>query len=176
MSPYQLKISKVFFIISTIVAFIGCVPHAAEYRYISLEQVNGVEIVDHGKAKLKNLKSHNTMPVKYLIKKDKYTLEFNLDKNSYLPAVIISALSEKHEPLSIQHKLDSSSVGCASYKHVSDSSYELKFTWLGCNDKDDATKQKISVRIVDFAGNVVGEELIPFELKVNGIYVVQDAI
>lgn len=166
---------KICLVFSTIISS-GCVPHIAVYRYISLEHVNGAEIVGYGKAELKYLKSHSEMPVKYEFKRSDYNLIFDVDKKSYLPAMVVSASAEMLSPLSVEFKSDPSLTGCASYKRDQQNIGSLRFTWLGCNGVDDTEKQKISLRILDSDGNVISEEIIPFELKQNGTYVVQDAI
>ena len=155
----------------------GCAPAFFKYRYINLEAVEGIEVLEYGQSEVKNLFFHDDMPVTYLLRRDSYSLKFDIDKSSYGAAMTATLLGEEVEnPLLQPGTLD----GGVATVTFDDRSYlpgnALKFGPSSRFRYSERETYRVVFDIADDAGNRIARESIEFRLETNGVYYVIDAI
>jgi hypothetical protein len=156
----------------------GCAP--SRYRFISLEEVPAISVDRHGTADLAGLYFSSTMPIEYSLYRERYSLRFRVPSDVYLPALQIAVEGKKGEVLSLSQQgwrraRRDPRAPCGSFQTLPRSKSELRFSWTSCG-KEAPDKQFISFDVLAESGQVVGNEDIPFKLKINGIYVVPDVL
>ncbi|WP_282610238.1 hypothetical protein [Pelagibius sp. Alg239-R121] len=156
----------------------GCAPAFFKYRYISIEDVEGIEILEYGKSDVGNLFFHGDMPVSYLLKRGSYNLKFDVDTGTHLPTMKVGVFSEAAEvPFSLQAgDHTSKSIGVAfDYPNGLPvnalrfgPSYEYRF-----RERETYT---VVFDVVDSETNMIAREAVEFRLETNGIYYEIDAL
>ncbi len=174
-------------IICTILLFsVGCMSKSFDYKYISLEQLEGIEIVSHGKSELSRLKSDDDMPTRYKLSRKNYILIFELDKKNHWPSILVSSKSLSGVGLVIE----AITVGdCGGFddwgvQYKVDNLQALRYVWSpafrrNCKmsgNEDYPSQQVISFVVKDQEGKVFGEERLPFVLIKNGTYYEKDSL
>ena len=161
----------------------GCVPIKYDYYYISFEGAPDIKTLTYGRAVISKLESHESMPVEYKLKRDRYIVFIETDKKSKRPASFIRAKKLEGQDLKIEAITNSSKCGGFDFLTVNiEDEQFLRYEWWGfvkaeCLNKEIiADEMMISFRVIDDAGNLLGEERLPFKLIKNGIYIEQDAI
>ena len=179
--------TKNFVIILTALIFsVGCFYIKSDYKYISLEQLDGIQIISHGKSELSGLKSDNEMPVRYELARKNYVLIFELDKKNYWPSIFVSAKSLSNVGLIIEAGSFGSCGGFEDwgFQYMIDNLPALRYVWspafnINCRVRDNEDypiEQIISFAVKNKEGKILGEEKLPFTLKRNGTYYDIDAI
>lgn len=156
---------------------VGCA--VSRYLYISLEGQPGVEIEAYDIPDLKHLYSSSRMPTAYSLQREDYRLVFTTSIESYLPEIHIAVEDNDNERLRISQQASRKArsdrvVPCGSFGSVdSGAMNELRFSWITCEDAS-IDEMYISFDVTSEAGDLVGKEDIPFELRANGFYVLPD--
>lgn len=163
----------------------GCVPikYKYNYYYMSFEDTPDIKILIYGKAAIRKLESHKSMPVEYELNRDRYIISIETDQKSKRPASFIRAKNPEGQSLKVKSITGGSKCGGFDFLTVNIEDDEfLRYEWWGfvkaeCLNKEiSADEMTINFRIVDNVGNSLGEERLPFKLIKNGIYIEQDAI
>ena len=164
----------------------GCVPYLSTYRYISLEEVEGISVVEKGRADISQIYSHTEMPLKYELDRELYTLYFTM-KQRYATSVRIIA-KKNDAPISIEEKYISGSCGGFRDEYLKENASleesKTKFYMWGSrgreciHDRYSPNKEHsyIVFDVIDENGKKIGSEKIPFKFIVNGKYISYDAI
>ncbi len=173
-------------ILTTLIFCVGCFYIKFDYKYISLEQLDGIQIISHGKSELSGLILDNEMPVRYELARKNYVLIFELDKKNYWPSIFVSAKSLSNVGLIIE----AGSVGfCGGFEdmgfqYMIDNMPALRYVWRPALNRycrvsgieDYPIEQIISFVVKNKEGRNLGEEKLPFTLKRNGTYFAKDSL
>ena len=177
---------NIVIIFTTLIFSVGCICKKFDYKYISLEQLNGIQIISHGKPEIPHLKSDNEMPVRYELAREKYVLIFELDKMNHWPSIFVSAKSMSN----VGHIIEAVSVGdCGGFddwgtQYTIDNLQALRYVWSpafnrNCQvsgNEDYPVQQIIGFVVKNKEGKILGEEKLPFTLIKNGTYYEIDAL
>ena len=173
---------KLFLALAFTLPLTGCVPVIADYYYISLAVAEGVEVTATGVADYHKMVFHEPMPTRYLLKRDSYVLEFEVDKNAFQPTVRVTARSLEGDDLRI---LGVKTHPCGGWLpiHSKTRGNVHSFYWAtlarkGClpNSISDDASHSIVFSVEDAGAEVLGEERIPIAIVRNGSVIVYDAI
>ena len=176
---------RIVIIFTALLFSVGCVPKFFEYKYISLEQLEGVQVISHGKSEISHLLSDNEMPVRYELARESYILVFELDKKYYWPSIFVGSKSLSNVGLIIE----AIAIGdCGRFDvwgtYTIDNLQALRYVWspagsINCrvSDIEDYPAQQIIGFVVkNQEGKVLGEEKLPFTLIRNGTYYEYDSL
>lgn len=72
------------------ICLLACGEVRSRYRYISLEDVPGIQIDKTAKIDIDGLRDASAIPVEYRLVRERYTLHFSITGKSYHPAIRIS--------------------------------------------------------------------------------------
>jgi hypothetical protein len=152
----------------------------SKYRYISMKDVPGIEVVEYGRPRLKAIRGASSMPTEYRLERERYRLELRINLETYAPALVVrteakgTGLGVLHLVAQRSRKTPAASVApCGSFYEVTGSPNQLSFGWA-CKDGDEG--RFISFDVLTTAGQLVGEEDLPFELEENGYYFLPDLL
>ena len=172
---------KIAVAIAIAVTMSGCVPVFGRYYYIALMDAPGLEVTGYGVRKFETW-FHERMPMSYRLRRQHYEVELEVSAEaSAWPRMFVKSQSPDGTPLSI-NPVD---IGeCSSWwPRMPDGGVPSQFTWyreasMKCNLDGLRTDDEHVMRfkIVDEAGNIFGEESLPFDLARNGLWVEYDAI
>lgn len=177
----SLLIKKQLISFFLIFLFAGCAKEYP-YRYISLEKIPDIQVLDYGKTQIGSIESHKEMPVRYELKRKHYILFFDLVLQYQWPAVFIRSETLDGFNLKIEELKGGICGGFDNFffkdQDPRENMYHWAPFWPRCPKETTALSQYqiILFRVVDEKGNILGEEKLPFSLIENGIYVVIDAI
>lgn len=156
----------------------GCLPQVSRYRYLSFEDLPGVEVEQVAPIDVKNLVLGSTIPVEYSIAREGYRLQISIDPHSYIPNVTI-ALADSPGVRLVPRPGRGAGADrprpCGSYDAIAPSGRSFEFTWVICGE--DATPEE---RVVSF--DVVGkdlgvkEETLQFTMRSDGVYWLRDSL
>lgn len=156
---------------------VGCT--TSTYRYISLEDVPRIEIVEHGKPRLEALQGASSMPTVYRLERDRYYLDLRVNLETYAPALKIRAHAMTEAPGTLQlvakrwrKTSGTRAAPCGSFYDVA-ASDQLNFGW-GCKEGENGKFVSFDVMTTD--GELLGQEDLPFRLEANGFYVLPDLL
>lgn len=152
----------------------------SRYRYISLEDVPGIEIVEHGMPQLEGIRGASSMPTAYRLQRSQYEIEFRVNLDTYNAAVYIY-VEPKIKDLGTLRMTDQkwrkipavSETTCHNYYYSTEHQNRLGFAW-GCSAE--GAGRIISFDVVTIDGIVLGQEDVPFQLKSNGISTLTDSL
>lgn len=173
----------IVFIQSLVTVFLSaCVPSGTKYQYIFFEE-SPVEIVGHGKAEIKSLKSHEIMPIHYHLDRELYKVDFYVDLKSVWPSLFIKGIDQKGQDIYLEGVFLSQCGGFYDYpyrKKIEGKKVQLRYEWsppFNCPTKEPvADDMTISFLVLGEDGTSLGEETLPFVLRDNGIYFENDAL
>ena len=164
----------------------GCVPQSYDYEYISLDQIDGIEILEYGRPEFDQIRSDKDMPTKYRLNREGYTVILDLDTRSTHPAVFVSAESMLGSPLNIEPAYGSD---CGSFYDLPTSKPQgletaSRYEWAPayhpeCMDipvKELSSQQVIAFNVFNDSDTKLGEETLGFQLKTNGHFTQIDAL
>lgn len=177
---------RIVIIFTTLLFSVGCMSKSFDYKYISLEQFEGIQVISHGRSELSRLKSDNEMPIRYELARENYVLIFELDKKNHWPSVFVSSVSLSNVGLIIE----AIAVGdCGGFddwgiQYKIDNLQALRYVWSpafnrNCQvsgNEDYPSQQMIGFVVKDQGGNILGEEKLPFTLIRNGTYYEKDGL
>ena len=152
-----------------------------DYKYISLEQVQGIRVVSRGRPDRSSIQADKEMPLRYELNRDRYVLLFELDENRYWSSIFIGARSMSGvvfavEPLPV--------AACGRFDK-SLSNQTVKYVWIPAAFVADCPVQEnegyVSHQVIRFSvkdreGKTLGEEHVPFVLVRNGSYYLVDGL
>ena len=72
---------------------VGCKSESYVYKYISLRDGDGIEVMRYGESELANLEYDAEMPILYELNRKNYILVFKVDDVNYWPALYVSVRS-----------------------------------------------------------------------------------
>lgn len=137
-----------------------------------------LEIIGWGSTELNLIRNHEPMPTEYLLARESYRLRAQVDLRSIPPSIIFSVEGERLSDL----KISASHIRCFvkvepirpdEVKKYALPKDGLRFTWIPvakfepCNGATlDVSEFEVSVYRGD---SLIGKELIPFEIRSNGI-------
>ena len=157
-----------------------------DYKYISLEQLEGIEILSYGKSELSGLKSDSEMPISYELSRKDYILIFELDKKNHWASILVSSKSVDGVGLVIEAVAVGDCGGFDNWglQYYIDNLQALRYVWSpafnrNCNvggNEDYPSQQLISFVVKSQEGKVFGEERLPFVLIKNGTYYEKDGL
>ena len=156
----------------------GCIKRPYTYYYISLENLDEANILKIKAIDLEGLNGGSPIPVKYEIKRNKYSLTLTIIEKSYYPNFDINVIGEGK--LKLIHRRDPEKIGqmgeiCASFEVDPQNPSNLFFAWSrGC--RGESIDNIISFDVLDENDILLGREDIPFILKKNGRYWLIDAL
>ena len=152
----------------------------SKYRYISLENVPGIEVVERGNPRLDRIRGASPMPTAYRLERDRYRLDLRVNLETYAPALRIRAEAKTDAdgtlelaPKRWRRTSSTRAAPCGSFYDVAGSSDQLSFGW-GC--KEGENDHFISFDVMTVDGEVLGREDIPFTLEANGSYTLSDML
>lgn len=162
----------------------GCAPAFTDYYYISLVEVEGIEVGATGVADYPASLFHDPMPIKYRLERGSYALEFELDMSAFQPTVWVGGKTYEGDDLRV---VGVETHQCGSWSHLPyrtqgklDEFYWSPITWTEppCLPAplSDAGPHAMVFSVVGPGGEVLGEERIPFEVVRNGTVVYWDAV
>lgn len=163
-----------------IISVSGCSYKSYDYYFISLNMIDGMEIIERRKIQLEHLKNNTIIPTRYFLSKDNYALDFYIGNDSYLPHLLIRLESSIYEDLTLEPVRDINILSpngniCASFYPSEKEPKKIEFGWSSDCIIEGILKE-ISVKIISESAGVIGHQVIPFTLKKNGHYVLLDAI
>ena len=142
-----------------------------------------MEVIDHGTTELPNVQGNDSIPTKYMLHRQSYTLYASVDTTSIPPSVIFEIDSKEIE----NPELGGLHLVCygafspirqreAEKRGIRDNS--LRFTWLPtrhpeCDEVSEPVghDRKLVIQISDrLDDNIHFVEELLFEVKSNGIY------
>lgn len=171
----------------------GCAPAFFKYRYISLDAVDGIEIIEQGRSEIDNLFFHSDMPVTYALTRKAYRLRFEVDKRTYGAEMTVTLLSDVIEnPLLQAGAPDDRSAG-VTFDYASPaaqarsgsaafddtkarSGQALKFRPSYGSRSSGRETYRLVLDVADGSGQRIARESLEFQLETNGFYYVIDAI
>lgn len=165
---------------------VGCVSRSFDYKYISLEQLEGIKVISYGQPELASLKFDREMPIRYELLRKDYLLIFELDKNNRWPSILVGSRSIDGSDLIVE----SNKVGkCGGFDDWSvqdniDDLSALRYVWSPAfnrrckvsGNEDHASEQVISFLVKGLEGELYGVEELPFILIKNGTYYENDSL
>ena len=166
------------------------------YYYISLEEIPGIKTLAYGKSERGNIRSHEAMPVEYELSRDRYILLIEIDRKSNWPASYIRAKSLEGLDLQVKVTADVEAVregraprtpytcsGFDFFAFDTENDTLLRYEWWGFFEGEICSLRNISAddltmrfRVMDNAGNLLGEERLPFRLIRNGLMIEYDVL
>lgn len=143
----------------------GGVPVRFVYRYVSLEDVPGIRVEKRGKLDFEKAQDHAEMPFEYTLDRERYRLSFSrvFDGRSDME---IRASGDGQDSLGLLPRSDRTQFSERPCDRLFVRQGALHFSWT-C---ELAYKYQwfISFDVTDSAGQVIGEENIPFTIVRNG--------
>ena len=159
----------------------GCAPYVDRYRYIALRPASGLALEQEGAAQRKEIALAGSLPLRYRLTRDDYTIDISQPENSVLPGLHLrfagAGVSATGLRMLARPNLDVASnrgVICASYYPSLDGE-SLDFGWSAdCTDEE--LPKLIEFEIVDARSRTLGTESLVFDLRSSGWYVLPDAL
>ena len=162
----------------------GCAPAFTDYYYISLVEVEGIEVSATGVADYPASLFHDPMPIKYRLKRGLYTLEFEVDTSAFQPTVWVGGRTLEGGGLRV---VGVETHRCEGWSHFSSRTRGKldEFYWVPTKKTErpclpvppsDTGFHAMVFSVVGPEGEVLGEERIPFEVLRNGTVVYWDAV
>lgn len=169
---------KIFFLSLCFSLVASCAPKMTRYEYISLKQQNDLKVTKFSKYTQFKTISHESMPVKYQIMRDRYSISFEVLLNTYTKNIEIKAYSENE----FYEIVDSREASyCGFFSEAKTIFKESTFTYSNgpsCNSKN--KNISVSKKVIKFYiknnDEILGEEMFEFEIKKNGFYLSLDAV
>ena len=168
--------SALLALVLALVSAMGC--HVSRYRYLSFDEVPGVDVESVAPVEVENLVFGSTIPVEYSLARDGYTLRISIDPRSYFPNATIQLAGSPGVRLvprpSRGADLDRPRP-CGSYDGIAASGETFEFSWVICGEN--ASPGELVVGF-DVVGENFGtrEEALQFELRSDGIYWLRDSL
>ena len=171
-------------IIAIVLLLSGCVPIPRKHYYMSLAEVDGLEVVEYGTTSRTSF-LQKPVPIHYRLSRASYFVELELEKLESQPAFRVSAASTSGNALLIQTRDDERfcsgwSLGLSNQLRVGENNF---FMWTVMGNAKclapgevGAERFAIAFKVVDAEGNILGEERLPFTVERNGFVVIFDAI
>ena len=162
-----------------ILSLLGCAQNTSKYYYVSLEGVDGIEVLKKSKVELKKLDKNSEIATEYLLSRDGYKLKFLIGNQSYYPHLNIS-VSDLNSSLSLKARRDYNVVSkkggiCASYYFNVERPLAMDFGWsVDCIAED--IEKVISFDVIDEFGSVIKSENVRFDINSDGEYTLVDAL
>ncbi|MCZ0945654.1 MAG: hypothetical protein OXJ53_21575 [Gammaproteobacteria bacterium] len=162
----------------------GCVPLPYKYYYMSLAEVDGLEVAEYGTTS-RTAFLHKPMPVRYRLSRASYFVELEFDRIRLHPSFRVYAVSNSGVALSIETRVNRGN--CAGWVVGSDGKLRVRewnrFAWdvigrphcLRPNDGGD-DQFSIAFKVLDPEGEILGAERLPFTAERNGFIVDFDAL
>lgn len=158
----------------------SCISHKDDYYYISLQNAEGIEVNKIQVPNNSNIHVEQPMAVEYSLRREKYTIRFEIDPRGYLPNMLVSAFSSKTD-VNIQvtpvkfRKIKNGDKNKCNPSYIESEDYSFKFVLINCIQTGSENVQYISFDII-VNKLVIGSEDIPFEVIKNGYFRVLDGI
>ena len=175
------------------VLFAGaCAPNLIEYYYMSFVDIPGIKVLEYGKSDAGISLGHKEMPLRYELRRNKYTLLLSMDVQSIGGGGGAVMLKTDHKDLHVrvvstpkEHSI-SGSCGVAGFggQRTLDELKEWKAlhlwgravaycgkTELGRRVLFDQMPGVLDYQIINNDGNIVAEERLHFTLVRNGTYI-----
>jgi len=173
-------VSKSVFLVFVLPALVTACWSDYGYEYISLTK--SMEVLDYGNTELTNVRAHSSMPIRYMLERDQYTLYGSVDRLSILPAALFSIEGKTL----FDAKIRGDNIHCFGFfeevapvqiDHYGYREGSIRFTWNPVGDRICANEiapvgegRKIVISIMNGVGKIVAEEEILFDIVTNGIY------
>lgn len=175
---------RIVFAIACLLACAGC-QYEYDYKYISLEEIEGIRITSHGRLDRSDIVVDHDMPMRYELERKTYIVIFEID-NYHWPNILVIAKSFNADSLVIEPiKIG----GCGSFNNLIDylridDMQAWRYEWTPSLHRNCPVKgreshppdQVINFKVKNPKGEILGEERLPFTLIANGTYYEIDAL
>jgi hypothetical protein len=156
----------------------GCIPHVSRYRYLSFEELQGVNVESVAPIEVENLVFGSVIPVEYSLVREGYTLRMSVDPRSYFPNATVE-LTDASDVRLVPRPSRGASANrprpCGSYDEIAISGDSFVFSWVICGVDADPDELVVAFDVV--GGNLgVREEALQFMLRSDGIYWLRDSL
>ncbi|TQV72495.1 hypothetical protein [Denitrobaculum tricleocarpae] len=171
------RLAHLLLCVAIMIPLTGCAPAFFKYRYVSLNLIEGLEIIEVGRLTDDRLFFHNAMPLAYLLKRDSYDLRFEIDKTRLTGEMRVTIVSRRSENRSLQGDDAASEPGGVAFDHYRELP-ENTLRFASSNEFMFGGREEFTAvfKVVDDTLGLITKESIEFKLETNGFYVVIDAI
>ena len=157
----------------------GCVPRPYRLRYMSFEKVDKIVVESRTRLGVENLMLGSSVPVDYVLKRERYQVRIRIDRKSYAPVAMIELQDAQNLRIAVRPEIGARpgrGRPCASFDEFPGRPEKFMFSWVICGDDAGAQEFIVAFDVVDGKGAVVAEERLPFELKRDGVYWATDSL
>lgn len=147
-------------------------PRIFRYRYISLAQMPGIEVVQMAPVKLENLISGPTIPIEYLLSREQYSLRIKIDPKSYVTGATVKLSNSPDFRLVPQPRRGARPErpqSCGAYDPITPTADQFEFVWNKCSELVDQSEKVIAFDVVG-RDRVIYPETLAFDLEKDGFY------
>ena len=165
-----------FVVVLLVIVLVSCPAcKMRKYRYISLESVPGIEIVERGEPQRENIWGVSAIPSVYRLRRDRYDLQFQVDLDNYgaVTSIRVVQSSETRSAL----RLVGWDFGEVATPNETSFCYFFSprgaqdtLRWV-CGGSTSDKSEFISFDVVSTDGELVAKEAIPFTIKESGVMV-----
>lgn len=162
----------------------SCSTYIYPYRYISLENGDTIEIIERGHIGVVGLTSDEEMPILYQLSRNEYRLLFEVPSSQSSASILIAVVPSGGKDLVLVPMHSTNEGGCAEYDLIESSSGSvsavadgvlnqtdrLLYSLASCEPAQIPESGTIAFRVTDPNGSVLGQEELPFAVKLNGFY------
>jgi hypothetical protein len=164
---------------AVVVAFLvmstgGCAPYIHVYRYPSFQAIENVAVTKWTDDAPGTVVLSKEIPVAYALDRQQYTILISLAKEAFAPVVYVAARGAGGEAYLLEGDSMQLVQGVSGARpwQANEMGVTNVFRFLPPRPYD----APLRFRIIDSAGQVIAEELLPFELKKAGYSLEIDAI
>ena len=160
--------------------FIGCIPKLYLRRYLSFEEIAGIEMGSYGTLEQDKDEPFFTceVPLEYRLERPGNTLVLEIDSfGTYAEATIelsqAGTLGIVPRPDLVVRPERPGACGYYKqgyFKQAKPHDQAFRFRWRIFDNPVSPSECKIAFDVVDSPGAVIGKERLPFELKTNGVF------
>ena len=149
-----------------------------DFYYLSLAGVEAIEVLEMGVVERDRVFFHDPMPIRYRLSRDAYVIEINRNLDHGSPTIWIKAATPAGANLALEQSRDDR---CDSWWDFSQNSGYYEYSWSNLRNclpvgEEAEERQVIGLVVRNEAGDVIGEESLPFEIVRNGTIVRIDSI
>lgn len=147
----------------------GCFTSVQDYKYLSFEKAEGVEVMRWLDAGPAGVRLNRKIPLEYEIQRSEYTIKLILPDEQHGQAVLIAVLDDNSSSLAIK------------------GDYIIELTYGPAKNRDpmyrydfsppvDSSTSELRFSVFDSERKLESTEVIPFEIMVGGSYISIDGI
>ncbi len=176
---------RIVFAITCILSCASCT-YEYDYKYISLEETEGIQVTLYGRPDRLDVVVDHDMPMRYELERKTYIVIFEIDEDYHWPNILVSAKSFNADSLTIEPI----ETGVCGYFDNLYENYRIddlkawRYVWMPGYRKNCPVKgsesyppdQIIRFKVKNPKEEILGEERFPFILVENGKYYETDSL